>query len=225
VTALWRSNIGKKAVMATTGLLMLLFLIVHMLGNLKIFFGRTDFDDYAHWLRTIGHPILRNAWYLWIQRFGLLVIVALHAVSAYQLSRRDVQARPERYAHRLRPTASYATNTMRYGGIILGLFIIYHILDLTALVANPHGVEGKPYDNVVSDFEPSHWYIAVAYIVAMLALCAHIAHGFWSAARTLGAVSSATKAVTYKAIAGVLAAVITLGFLSVPIAVLAGLVR
>ncbi|WP_084011119.1 succinate dehydrogenase cytochrome b subunit [Pseudofrankia sp. DC12] len=225
VTALWRSNIGKKAVMATTGLLMLLFLIVHMLGNLKIFFGRTDFDDYAAWLRTIGHPVLHNAWYLWIQRFGLLVIVGLHAVTAYQLSRRDLQARPAKYAHRLRPTASYATNTMRFGGIILGLFIIYHILDLTALVANPNGAEGKPYDNVVADFSPSHWYIAVAYIVAMLALCAHIAHGFWSAARTLGAVSSATQATTYKAIAGVLAAVITLGFLSVPIAVLAGLVR
>ncbi|WP_338013768.1 succinate dehydrogenase cytochrome b subunit [Pseudofrankia asymbiotica] len=222
MTTVWRSNIGKKAVMAVTGIIMLLFLILHMAGNLKIFFGREDFDSYAHWLRTIGTPVLHNAWFLWIQRFVLLVAIALHAVSAYQLSRRDLKARPEKYAHRLRPTASYATNTMRFGGIIIGLFVIYHILDLTALVANPNGVEGAAYDNVVADF--NHWYIALAYIVAMLALCLHIAHGFWSAARTLGAVTSATRATAYKATAGVLAVVITLGFLSVPIAVMAGLV-
>jgi succinate dehydrogenase / fumarate reductase cytochrome b subunit len=189
VTALWRSNIGKKAVMATTGLLMLLFLVVHMLGNLKIFFGPTDFNAYAGWLRRIGNPILHNAWYLWIQRFVLLAAVLLHVVTAAQLSARDRKARPVAYAHRLRPTASYATNTMRYGGIILGLFIIYHILDLTALVANPRGQAGDPYNNIVADFRPAHWYIALAYIVAMLALCTHIAHGFWSAARTLGAIA------------------------------------
>ena len=208
--------------MAVTGILMLLFLILHMAGNLKIFFGREDFDSYAHWLRTIGAPVLHNAWFLWIQRFVLLAAIVLHAVSAYQLSRRDLKARPAKYAHRLRPTASYATNTMRYGGIIIGLFVIYHILDLTALVANPNGVEGEAYENVVSDF--NHWYIALAYIVAMLALCLHIAHGFWSAARTLGAVTSASRATAYKATAGVLAVLITLGFLSVPIAVMAGLV-
>jgi len=222
VATLWRSNIGKKAVMAVTGILMLLFLILHMAGNLKIFFGREDFDSYAHWLRTIGAPVLHHAWFLWIQRFVLLAAIVLHAVSAYQLSRRDLKARPAKYAHRLRPTASYATNTMRYGGIIIGLFVIYHILDLTALVANPNGVEGEAYENVVSDF--NHWYIALAYIVAMLALCLHIAHGFWSAARTLGAVTSASRATAYKATAGVLAVLITLGFLSVPIAVMAGLV-
>nr|WP_307875091.1 succinate dehydrogenase cytochrome b subunit [Frankia nepalensis] len=222
MAVLWRSNIGKKAVMAATGLFMLLFLIAHMLGNLKIFFGREEFDSYAHWLRTIGSPVLHNAWFLWISRFVLLACVVLHAVSAYQLSRRDLKARPAKYAHRLRPTASYATNTMRFGGIILGLFIIYHILDLTALVANPNGVEGAAYDNVVADF--SHWYIALVYIVAMLALCLHISHGFWSAARTLGAVSSATKATAYKTTAIVLGVVITLGFISVPIAVLSGLV-
>ncbi|MBX6389593.1 MAG: succinate dehydrogenase cytochrome b subunit [Frankia sp.] len=220
--ALWRSTIGKKAVMAVTGLAMLLFLIAHMLGNLKIFFGREEFDEYAHWLRTVGTPVLHNAWFLWISRALLVVCVVLHIVSAYQLSRRDLSARPKGYAHRLRPTASYATNTMRFGGIILALFIIYHLLDLTALVANPNGVEGAVYDNVVADFQ--HWYIALAYIVAMLALCLHIAHGFWSAARTLGAVSSATRARVYKAVAGTLALIISVGFLATPIGVMSGLV-
>jgi succinate dehydrogenase / fumarate reductase cytochrome b subunit len=111
---------------------------------------------------------------------------------------------------------------MRFGGIILALFIIYHLLDLTALVANPNGVEGAVYDNVVADFQL--WYVALAYIVAMLALCLHIAHGFWSAARTLGAVSSATRARAYKAIAGTLALIITVGFLAAPIGVMSGLV-
>lgn len=209
--------------MATTGLLMLLFLIAHMAGNLKIFFGEGEFDSYARWLRTIGSPVLHGAWFLWIQRFVLTAAVALHAVSAYQLSRRDIQARPTGYKHRPRWQASYATNTMRFGGVIIGLFIIYHILDLTVLVANPHGVEGDAYRNVVDDF--NLWYVALAYIVAMFALCLHIAHGFWSAARTLGAVTSAARERTYKTVAVTLAVVITVGFLSVPVAVITGLVE
>lgn len=220
--ALWRSTIGKKAVMAATGILMLLWLIAHMAGNLKIFFGKTDFDHYAHWLHNVGHPLLHGAWFLWISRTVLLVAVVLHAVSAYQLSRRDLKARPVGYKGSTRWQASYATNTMRYGGVIIALFIVYHLLDLTALVANPNGVEQDPYGNVVADFK--HWYIALAYIVAMLALCLHIAHGFWSAARTLGAVRSRSREQAFKAVAGVLALVITLGFLAVPIGVMSGLV-
>lgn len=95
---LWRSTIGKKTAMAVSGLVMLLYLVVHMLGNLKIFFGAADFDAYAAWLRTIGEPFLHHEWFLWIARVVLLAAVVVHAVAAYQLSRRDLAARPTKYA-------------------------------------------------------------------------------------------------------------------------------
>ncbi|WP_304598611.1 MULTISPECIES: succinate dehydrogenase cytochrome b subunit [unclassified Parafrankia] len=217
----WRSTIGKKAVMAVTGAVMLLYLLAHMLGNLKIFFGRESFDEYAHWLRSIGVPALHEAWFLWVMRALLLGAVVLHAASAYQLSRRDLRARPQKYSHRQRLEASYAVNTMRYGGIIIGLFIIYHLLDFTALTLNRNGVEGAAYDNVVSSF--SVWWVTLFYIIAMLALGLHIHHGFWSAARTLG-VHSAAREKNLKAVATVLAVLLSAGFMVVPIAVLAGLV-
>ncbi|WP_083828767.1 succinate dehydrogenase cytochrome b subunit [Parafrankia sp. EUN1f] len=217
----WRSTIGKKAVMAVTGAVMLLYLLVHMLGNLKIFYGRESFDEYAHWLRSIGVPALHGAWFLWLMRAVLTVAVVLHATSAYQLSRRDLKARPQKYSHRQRLEASYAVNTMRYGGIIIALFIIYHLLDFTALTLNRNGVEGAAYDNVVSSF--SVWWVTLFYIIAMLALGLHIHHGFWSAARTLG-VHSAAREKNLKIGATVLAVLIAAGFMVVPIAVLAGLV-
>src|SRR5919109_2599343 len=99
VRSLWRTTIGKKTVMAATGLIMVLFLVLHMLGNLKIFFGAIDFDHYAAWLRTIGEPVLHYTWYLWIQRAVLVVAVVLHITAAAQLSRRDWRARPVGYAH------------------------------------------------------------------------------------------------------------------------------
>jgi succinate dehydrogenase / fumarate reductase cytochrome b subunit len=222
VPTLWHSTIGKKAVMATTGLLMLLFLVAHMAGNLKVFFGPTDFNAYAGWLRTIGEPVLHTSWYLWIQRVVLVAALVLHVTSAYQLSRRDRQARPVRYRHRQRARASFATSTMRYGGIILGLFVVWHILDLTTLTTNPRGEAGHPYQNVVADFRV--WWVDVVYIVAMLALCLHVYHGFWSAAQTLGA-NSAVRNRAFKAVATVLALVITAGFLAVPVAVMIGVVH
>lgn len=219
--ALWHSTIGKKAVMAVTGLIMLSYLVAHMAGNLKIFFGREDFDEYAHWLRTVGTPVLHEAWFLWIMRAVLLAAIVLHATAAYQLSRRDLAARPQKYEHSQRAKASYATNTMRYGGIILGLFVIYHILDFTSLTLNRNAVEGAAYDNLVSSFEV--WWVTAVYIVAMVALAMHIAHGFWSAAQTLGA-NNAARDKALKATAGVLSVVIAAGFLIVPVSVLAGLV-
>jgi succinate dehydrogenase / fumarate reductase, cytochrome b subunit len=218
---LWHTTVGKKAVMATTGVVMLLFLVVHMAGNLKIFFGPTDFDSYAAWLRTIGEPVLHNSWYLWVQRVVLLACLVAHVTSAAQLSRRDRKARPQRYRHRQPWRGSFATHTMRYGGIVLGLFVIWHILDLTVGAVNPHYEAGHPYHNVVADFQV--WWISLIYVVAMLMLCLHIYHGFWSAAQTLGANNAARNGV-FKTIATVLALVITVGFLSVPVAVMTGVV-
>ncbi len=218
---IWDSSVGKKTVMAVSGLLMLLYLIAHMYGNLKIFFGPGTFDEYAHWLRTLGEPFMHYEWTLWVVRVVLVVAVVAHAVSAYQLSRRDQKARPVKYAHPRR-RASYATHTMRYGGIILALFIVWHILDLTTGTVHSGGFQnGHPYANVVDTF--STWYGNVIYLVAMLALGLHIQHGFYSAAQTLG-VGSRSRDLVLKTLANVLAVVITLGFIAVPVGVMTGLV-
>ncbi|WP_129839236.1 succinate dehydrogenase cytochrome b subunit [Streptomyces sp. RFCAC02] len=217
----WHSTIGKKAVMATSGLVMLAYLVAHMLGNLKVFFGPDDMNGYAHWLRTIGEPVLHHEWFLWIMRPLLLLAVVAHAVAAAQLSRRDLAARPVKYAHRKART-SYATRTMRWGGVILALFIVWHILDLTTGTVNPRGEAGHPYENIVAAF--STWYGNTIYIVAMLALGLHIRHGFHGAAQTLGA-GSPTRDRVWKACANVLAVVLTAGFLSVPVGVMTGIVE
>ncbi|MET8747410.1 succinate dehydrogenase [Streptomyces sp. NPDC004728] len=218
---LWDSSLGKKTVMAVSGLIMLLYLVVHMIGNLKIFFGSGEFNHYAHWLRTMGEPFLHYEWALWIVRVVLVAAVVLHAVSAYQLSRRDIRARPAKYVHR-KPRATYATRTMRWGGIILALFVVWHILDLTTGTVHSGGFQsGHPYQNVIDTF--STWYGNTIYIVAMLALGLHVQHGFWSAAQTLGA-GNATRDRVLKTIANALAAVLTLGFISVPVAVMTGVV-
>ena len=221
IRTLWDSSVGKKTVMAVTGLIMLLYLVVHMLGNLKIFFGAGEFNGYAAWLRTMGEPFLHHEWALWIVRVVLLAAVVLHAVSAAQLSRRDIKARPVKYVHK-RPRASYATRTMRWGGIILALFIVWHILDLTTGTVHAGDFQhGQAYQNVVGTF--STWYGNTIYIVAMVALGLHIQHGFWSAAQTLGA-GNRNRDRLLKTVANVLALVLTLGFIAVPVAVMTGLV-
>lgn len=206
--------------MAVTGLIMLAYLVGHLLGNLKVFFGPDEMNGYAHWLRTVGEPLLRHGWFVWLARFGLLAAVILHGVSACQLSRLDRAARPVRYAHR-RPRSSYATRTMRWGGVILALFIVWHILDLTTGTVNPRGEEGHPYENIVATF--STWYGNTIYIVAMLAVGLHVRHGFWSAAQTLGA-NRPSRDRALKATANGLALVLTAGFLSLPLAVMTGVV-
>ncbi|HET9381230.1 MAG TPA: succinate dehydrogenase [Streptomyces sp.] len=217
----WDSTVGKKAVMAVSGLVMLSYLVVHMIGNLKIFFGPGEFNHYAHWLRTMGEPFMHHGWTLWLIRIALLVAVVAHAVSAYQLSRRDIRARPDRYVHR-KPRTSYATRTMRWGGVILGLYVVWHLLDLTTGTVHSGGFEpGKPYQNVVDTF--STWYGNAVYITATLALGLHVRHGFWSAAQTLGA-GSRTRDRALKTTAGLLALLLTAGFVAVPVAVMTGVV-
>ncbi len=219
--SVWDSSLSKKTVMAVRGLIMLAYLVVHMLGNLKIFFGSDEFNGYAHWLRTLGEPFLHHEWALWIVRVVLVAAVVAHATAAYQLSRRDIKARPSKYVHK-KPRASYATRTMRWGGVILGLFIVWHILDLTTGTVHPNGFQpGHPYQNVIDTF--STWYGNVVYIVAVLAVGLHIRHGFWSAAQTLGA-GSRTRDRALKTTANLLALLLTAGLFAVPVGVMTGLV-
>jgi succinate dehydrogenase / fumarate reductase cytochrome b subunit len=208
--------------MAVTGVALLLFLTAHMVGNLKVFLGEDSFDHYAHWLRTIGEPVLPHSGLRWIQRVGLTVCVVLHITMAVSLARRARQARPVKYAHRPKVQGSYAARTMRWGGVIIALFVVYHVLDLTVGVANPDYQSGKPYSNVNADFE--HWYITAIYAVAVISLGFHLRHGVWSATRTFGRHRPGSELFFQRAATGY-ALVMTVGFLSVPFAVLFGIVE
>jgi succinate dehydrogenase / fumarate reductase cytochrome b subunit len=203
--------------MAVTGLALVAFLFAHMLGNLKVFLGADDLNQYAAWLRTIGEPALPYGVFLWILRIGLIVAVVLHITAAVQLSIRDRRARPVKYVHGQRARASFATSTMRWGGAALAVYVVWHILDLTVGVANRDYVDGQPYHNIVADF--GVWWVNLIYIVALLMLGLHLRRGFFSAARTLGVGGGAVRAVGL-----VVTVLITGGFLAVPIAVMTGLV-
>ncbi|NKQ56847.1 succinate dehydrogenase cytochrome b subunit [Amycolatopsis sp. K13G38] len=218
---LWSSTVGKKAVMGVTGLLLLLFVTAHMLSNLKAFISPASLDHYAAWLRTVLDGALGHGGFLWIARIGLVVCVVLHATAAVQLARRARAARPVRYRHRARVQGDYAARTMRWGGVILALFVVYHLLDLTAGYLNPHGVQGDVYNNVVADFRL--WYVTLFYALAVVSLGFHIRHGLWSALQSLGASAAARRA--WQATATGYAVFITAGYLSVPFAVLTGLLR
>jgi succinate dehydrogenase / fumarate reductase cytochrome b subunit len=218
-----RASVAWKILMAVTGILLVLFLFAHMAGNLKIFFGGATFDHYAHWLRSIGTPLLPETWYLWIQRTVLTVAVIAHIVAATVLARRARAARPVKYTHRPKVQGSYAARTMRWGGVIVLLFVIFHILDLTTGTLNPVGDPQHPYANVVADFAPGRWYVTLFYALAIVAVGFHLRHGIFSAARTLGQRTARGERIS-RAVALILSIVLVVGYLSVPFAVMTGLV-
>nr|WP_033424399.1 succinate dehydrogenase cytochrome b subunit [Actinomadura flavalba] len=222
--AIYRSTVGKKAVMAVSGGVLVLFLIGHMVGNLKIFYGAEDFDHYAHWLRTMGEPAVPYRTLLTLLEVGLVVAVVAHMWSATSLALRARRARPVKYASRKKSHAQgYATHTMRYGGVIIALFIVWHLLDMTFLVVNPAGREATPYERVVQGFAPENWYVTLFYVVAVIMVGLHLAHGTWSAFNSLGLRTPRNNR-TLRGVAFALAGVVTLGFLAVPFAVTFGLV-
>ncbi|GAB2812712.1 succinate dehydrogenase cytochrome b subunit [Actinocorallia aurea] len=209
--------------MAVTGAFMILFLIGHMVGNLKIFFGLDEFNGYAAWLRTIGEPALHHEWFLWILRVALVVAVILHFSTAAELTVRAKRARPVKYQHRAKVNGSYAARTMRWGGVIILLFIIWHILDLTVGVANPNGVHGEAYQNVVAGFAPDRWWVTIFYVVSMIMLGFHLRHGIVSAVQTLGVKNPKRDKALNLAATG-FAVLLSIGFLIVPISVTLGVV-
>ncbi|MFB9357221.1 succinate dehydrogenase cytochrome b subunit [Actinoplanes nipponensis] len=212
-----------KILMALTGLLLVGFLYAHMIGNLKIFFGAETFDHYGEWLRTLGTPLLPHEWFLWIQRGILTFAVVAHIVAATILARRARKARPVRYVHRPKVQGSYAARTMRWGGVIILLFVIYHILDLTTGTLNPNAAPGQPYANVTADFTPDRWYVTLFYTLSIVAVGFHLRHGLFSAVRTLGQRTARGERIARGA-ALLLSVVLVVGYLSVPFAVLTGLV-
>jgi succinate dehydrogenase / fumarate reductase, cytochrome b subunit len=211
----WSSTIGKKVVMAVTGIVLVGYILAHVTANLLIFIGPSAIDSYAVKLRTI--PLL-----LWGVRLLLLVSVILHVVAATQLAVRARAARPTPY-HRFDPQASSpASRTMRWGGLALLLFLVYHILHFTTGQAHPDFIHLAPYHNVTTAFRV--WWVAAIYIVAMFALAMHLYHGTWSMFQTLG-IEHARVNAARRRLATVIAVLVPLGFVSVPIAVLIGAIR
>lgn len=181
----YRSAVAKKWLMAITGIILLGYVLAHMVGNLKVFLGKDDINHYAEWLRDLGEPALPHEVVLWILRVVLLGAFVIHIVAAYQLTLMNRRARPEQYrSPRDYAAASFASLTMRWTGIIVGLFIVFHLLDLTFGTVNPGYESGNVYRNMIASFERVP--VAVAYIVANVALGIHIFHGAWSMFQSLG---------------------------------------
>ncbi len=215
--ALWDSSVGKKVVMAATGLIGVLFVIGHMVGNLQMFQGAERINAYARML----HGPLNEL--LWALRVVLVAAVALHVVAAYQLTRRDRAARPVGYARRVPQVSTIASRTMRWGGVLLLVFIVVHILQFTTGTIRPAGVfvDGDVYANLVSGFRIP--WVAAFYVVSMAALGLHLYHGAWSSVRSLGAAPASPRPLTRR-IALLIAVIVSVGFALVPVAILAGLV-
>ncbi len=216
------SSVFKKVVMAVSGIILVLYLVAHMVGNLKLFAGAETFNGYSEWIRRIGEPAVPGQTVLWIIRIVLLAAVVAHIWAAISLWRQAKRARPQQYVARKQVAQSYASRTMRWGGVILGLFVVYHLLDLTFGVANPAGHDATPYDRAIAGF--SNPLVVAVYVVALLALGFHLRHGVWSATQTLGQ-SNKTRERTVNAFATVFAVVLTAGFLIPPLSVLVGIIE
>jgi succinate dehydrogenase / fumarate reductase cytochrome b subunit len=217
----WQSAVGKKWIMALSGIVLLLYVLAHMVGNLKLFLGETHLDEYAHWLRELGEPVFPRTVVLWGMRIGLLAAFVLHIVTAYQLTRMNRQARSGYQSPRDYVAANFASRTMRWTGVIIALFVIFHLLDLTWGSANPDFVRGSVYDNVIRSFERVP--VAIVYIVANIALAIHIFHGAWSMFQTLGW-NNPRFNIYRRWFAAAFAIVIGIGNVSMPLLVVTGVV-
>ena len=185
IVRFWRSAVGKKWIMAVTGIMLLGFVLFHMIGNLKIYLGAVHLDEYAEWLRTIGEPFVPRGVFLWILRVGLILAFFGHIVSAAQLTRMNHRSRPVKYqSPRDYVAADFASRTMRWTGVIVGLFVIFHLMDLTWGTVDPGWARGHVYANVIHSFQRVP--VAIVYIVANIALAFHIYHGAWSMFQSLG---------------------------------------
>ena len=216
------SSIGKKAVMAATGVILLGWVFLHMVGNLKLYLGPVHMNEYAHWLRAIGTPAMPESGLLWAVRLFLLLLVVLHIHAAYALTRMNSEARPVGYRDRAYVKASYASRTMRWGGVIILLFIIYHLLHLTTGQAHHDFVKDDPYHNVVAGFRV--WWVAAVYIIANLALGLHLYHGVWSMFGSVGLTNPRFES-WRRNFATAFALLIAAGNISFPLFVLLGVVR
>ena len=212
----WQSSVGKKAVMAVTGFILVAYLLTHVLANLLVFNGPERINRYAQLLHSSGAA-------LWGARLILLAALILHIIAATQLAIRSRAARPEPYAGGRDPQVStFAARTIRWGGALILLFLIYHILHFTTGTAHPDFVELNPHHNVSTGFRNP--LVAAVYLLAMLAVGLHLYHGVWSSGRSLG-LSQPSPRPLHRRVALILAVFVWLGFTAIVIAGFLGLIR
>ncbi len=221
VMTFYRTSIGKKVVMALTGLFMIVFVVGHMVGNLKIYLpdNGAHINHYGEFLRTMGEPLLVEMQALWMFRIVMIAALVLHVLSAFQLWGAAQSARSSGYTQKKSSAAVYTAQMMRLGGIAIGLFIILHVLHLT-IGLHPNFIHGEVYHNVITGFQNP--LVSVGYIAAMVALGLHIFHGGWSMFQTVGLNNRDWK-MTWRTIAALIATAVMIGNISIPIAVLAGI--
>ena len=210
----WGSTVGKKIVMAVTGAIGVGYLIGHVAGNLLVFLGPPEIDAYAAFLKS--KPGL-----LWATRTILLLAVILHIIAAFQLARLSQKSRPIGYKRWRAVGSDFASRTMRWTGPVVGIFIVYHLLHFTTGTVHPNFHEGRVYHNVTSGFQV--WYVSAFYIVAMIALLAHLYHGAWSMFESVG-LNHPKYTRLVRAVTTIITIVVVLGFISIPVAVLLGFI-
>jgi succinate dehydrogenase / fumarate reductase cytochrome b subunit len=214
IGAFWRSLVGKKVVMAVTGVILLLYIIGHLLGNLQIFEGPERLNAYAAFLKSTGEL-------LWAVRIVLLVSLVLHVIASVQVSLASKRSRPAGYAEKKSIETSYAARTMIWSGPLIFLYVVYHLAMFTFLVTGPGYSPTDVYRNEVQAFQVPA--ISAFYVVAIIFLGMHLYHGAWSMLHTLGA-SNPRYRVLRRTIAPIVAIAITVGYIAIPIAVLLGFI-
>lgn len=224
VVDLYRSALGKKYVMAVTGIVFMGYVAAHMVGNLKLYVGEAAMNEYAVWLTQFGYPALPHYGFMWVMRGLLLASLIFHVHAAYALTRMNRKARPTRYqSKRDYVAADFAARTMRWTGVIILLFIGFHLMDLTIGPANPNDpfTSSEVYANVVASFQRP--VVAIVYVVANLALGLHLYHGSWSLFQTMG--WNNRRFNTWRRWFAIgFAVVIAAGNISFPLAVMTGIV-
>lgn len=221
-----RTTIGLKILMAGTGLVFIGYVLLHMYGNLKALGGEESFNTYAEHLRTLGEPMLPYAGLLWVIRVVLILSLVGHAYAAFTLWSRAGNARRTKYAA---VKTAMRTAWMRWGGVFLLLFLVWHLLQFTILKFSVNGdkqgasVQNNPYELVVASFQVP-WNTLI-YVLAMVALAFHLSHGTFSAQQTLGWTTTPHAYRRAKTIGHVVAAVIVVGFLIPPLSILFGLIK
>ncbi len=216
--------VGLKWIMAVTGILLIGFVIAHAFGNTKMYFGAEELDAYAESLKTLLYPLVPKTWVLWAFRIGLVVAFGAHIASAIALTRMNHRSRPTKYqSPRSYIAANFASRSMRWTGIIVALFLLWHLADFTwgVKAVNPDFVKGDVYDNMVASFERVP--VALLYIVANIALGIHLFHGAWSMFQSMGINSPRYNGIR-RWIAGGIAVAITVVNVSFPISVQLGIV-
>jgi len=226
--AFYQSDVGKKCIMALTGVALLGYVVAHMIGNLHLYQDAFHMNEYGEFLRRMGEPIFPDSVLLWILRLLLAGAFVVHLHAAWSLTRTNAAARPTKYqgvrSGEMPPYLRYASRTMRWTGVIVLLFIAWHLLDLTLGtpgIATDSFIEGKPYENVVASF--TRIPVGILYIVANLALGFHIMHGAWSMFQSLGVNNPRINAFR-RIFAGGLAALVVVGNISFPVMVMTGVV-